>query len=950
MATISPSRGLVAGLLLLAPIVPCQDIWGTKSIHLVRGSFDPLAGEKPVPAFLAGGTDTNLWIVQSRDLPSDAFRAAIDASGGRRVGYLPDHAYVVRMPGASADALRKDALVRWVGAYHPAYRLEPSLVAKLEPGAKLPATRFNLVVADKHTDKPALGRRIREIGGAVVHEQPGSLLFEVQLDGAQLVRTARFDEVLWIDRWTPQEPDMDNARIQGGGNFVEAQGGYTGGGINGHVYEGIEAAHQDFTIQATNVQSDGSAQDHGHCTSGIVFGNGTSSPQARGMAPGARPFYTNYSTVTAGWSRWQVVQQLVTVHDVMFTTASWGDTQTTAYTSVSADTDDILFDHDIVWTNSQSNTGNQNSRPQAWAKNLMSIGAVQHRDNANRYDDSWDAGGASIGPAADGRIKPNLCAYYDAILCSDRTGAAGYTAGNTYSSFGGTSGATPIVAGHNALAMQMYTDFLFNNSPRVPGGTRFQNRAHNATHRALMYANARQYSFTAAATDNRREHQGWGFPDLEIMWRNRSRMLVVDETAILAQGQSASYVVTVQPGDPELKVAMCFSDPAPIPTAAFAAINDLTLRVTSPSGAIYWGNQGLMAGNYSTPGGTADTRDTVECVLISGPEVGAWTVDVLATLVAQDGHVETPQFDADFGLCVSFGTVAAAVTAIGPGCPGSTTLPPVCASINPNGGTLAAALRNSEYGYRLTAPTALTVTGFEIFSSSAIAGPVVVTARIYGASGSLPAATAFATTNLVIGPNAGFHAGTFIAPVTIPGGWFYIGVDHSAQTTYLSNLSTGDPGVAFYRSGLGFGWAQSTLVTRPSVRVLCTGTGAFAVPQLDVTGTPILGATVPHRLTRALANSSAFQFVGISDTNWLGGALPFSLAGLGAPACSLLVSTEVVLGFTTDATGTVTSNLVIPSASNLLGVRLHEQFLVLDAAANSLGATTSNAVRVLIGT
>src|SRR5690606_31373531 len=212
------------------------------------------------------------------------------------------------------------------------------------------------------------------------------------------------------------------------------------------------------TNTPTVVQSCGSADPHGHCTGGIVFGNGTSASQARGMAPDAVPFFTNYSCENPGTSRWLVVNELVRQPDVMFTTASWRNARTLSYDAISADSDDIVFDHDIPWTQSQSNAGNRMSRPQAWAKNVISIGGVQHFDDSNPANDSWRAGGASIGPAADGRIKPDLCAYYDSIWCSDLSGSSGYSSGNSYTNFGGTSGATPIVAGHVAIALQMFTD------------------------------------------------------------------------------------------------------------------------------------------------------------------------------------------------------------------------------------------------------------------------------------------------------------------------------------------------------------------------------------------------------------------------------------------------------------------------------------------------------------
>src|SRR5690606_24702876 len=96
--------------------------------------------------------------------------------------------------------------------------------------------------------------------------------------------------------------------------------------------------------------------------------------------------------------------------------------------------------------------------PEAWAKNVFSIGGVAHGNNSSANDDSWQGGNGSTGPASDGRIKPTLCAYYDQTGASDRTGSAGYAPGNWYANFGGTSGATPIVAGHNVLAIQMFTD------------------------------------------------------------------------------------------------------------------------------------------------------------------------------------------------------------------------------------------------------------------------------------------------------------------------------------------------------------------------------------------------------------------------------------------------------------------------------------------------------------
>ncbi|MBM3972894.1 MAG: hypothetical protein FJ301_02190 [Planctomycetes bacterium] len=671
--------GVAAGLSLIArsvaqadgtgPIVP-----GNPQVALQYGTFDPKVGTLPIPAVLRAGADTRLWIVQFHGAPTDDDRAALKALGVAVHGYLPHTCHLVRMDGAAVRAVGALPAVRWVGAYEPAYRLETALLEALANGVQLGKARYNLVVADKRTQKGALAAKIEAFGGTVVDRQEMGLLLIAELDGAQLAAAARCDEVLWIDRWTEPGADMNNARIQGGANAIETAAGYTGIGVRGHVYEGVEPTHPDFTTALVNVRSGGTQQRHGHCTAGIVFGNGTSNASARGMAPDAVGFYTNYTTVTAGFSRNAVINEVVNTHNCMFTTASWGAGVTTAYTADSADADDIVFDHRIPWTNSMSNQGNQFARPQAWAKNVISIGAVQHFNNSNPADDSWAAGSGSIGPAADGRMKPDLCAYYDSVWTSDLSvGLAnndptapgttgGYNnvadpAGQSTTNFGGTSAATPIVAGHNALAIQMYTDHLFSNAPRVVGGSRFANRPYAQTLKALMITGADQYTMTAA--DNRREHVGWGFPNLNTLLTRKDRFTIVAEDAPITQGGTHSYQVNVLAGETSLKVCMTYLDPAGNPAAALDRVNDLTLRVIAPDGTSYWGNVGLKGAaqtRFSAVGGAADTIDTVECVMLQNPLAGTWTVEVTAPTVTQDAHIATAATDATYALVVNGGT------------------------------------------------------------------------------------------------------------------------------------------------------------------------------------------------------------------------------------------------------------------------------------------------------
>jgi len=920
------------------------------TICLRYSTFDPTVAAPAVPDALRSTQQQGLRIVQFHGTPTQSGRDAIAAVGGKVVKYMPHDAYVVRLTAQQAKELADVELIRWVGDYHPAYRLDAALLegAALQ-SAKM--TKYNMVVADKKSDKPALAAKIAQIGGVVVDEHFGSLLFTASLTGPQLQQVAGFDEVLWIDRWSAPEEDMDNARIQGGGNYVEAQGGFTGAGVNAHIYEGIEATHVDFTGGATAVRSSAAAQSHGHATGGIVFGNGTSNPAVRGMAPDAGKFYTNYGTVSA--SRWQVFSDLVNIHNVSHTTASWGDARTFFYTSVSAEADDITFDHDLCWTQSQSNAGNQDSRPQAWAKNVFSVGGVNHQNDSNPNNDSWQNGGASIGPASDGRIKPTMCAYYDNIGTSDLT-SGGYSGANWTSGFGGTSGATPIVAGHNVLAIEMYTTEvssgvgLFGQQLRVPGGTAFENRPHAPTLKALQVVSGRQYAFTAGSSDNRREHQGWGFPNLQTMYDNRSKTFIVDETDVLTQGQTRSWPIAVAQGESELKVCLNWLEPSANPASASHLINNLSLRVTAPSGATYWGNHNLESGVWSTAGGAEDSVNSLECVYVQNPQAGNWNVEVFATSIVQDNHVETAAVDADYSLVVVGGqgtqVVFASFSGFGQGCAGSVNIPVSCPQVNPNGGTLEGDLRDNEYCYRASTSAPIDITSFDIYTQTTTGGNLTRPAHIYPDVNGVPGPTPIGSTTIVVGPTAQFYTATFSSPVSVSG-TFYLGLDSSSNNVIISSLTGGTTGIGFYRDQVNGpqAWTQSGLVDNPCYRVNCSGAGSFLTPAIGNSGLPQLGGSYAITLADAVPGSFAVLASGMSNTTWSGGTLPSPLPG--APGCNLLVDPLVLRASPTNG---ASLSFSVPNNVALEGVEVFHQWAVLDAV-NPAGIVLSNAGRAKIG-
>ncbi|MBI1748806.1 MAG: S8 family serine peptidase [Acidobacteria bacterium] len=610
--------------------------------------FDPLMNSSSVDALLAAREPANesTFIVQFVTQPLEEYRQQIETLGGTLYKYLANYAYVVRMNPAAKEQVSNLPFVRWVGPYHPAYRLEESLIAELtQDGDSLPASRYSIQVFERgKAQQDRVAMRIEAMGGTINKISPQGFRLEATVTRDALLEVAHMDEVQFIDRWTAPEPDVTTAREIGGADFLESVAGFTGTGVRGEVMDaGIRATHQDFQSRPIIIHGANPGVDsHGTSTTGIIFGDGRADMRGRGFLPTGQGIFASYLRLS---NRYQHTAELLEPpYQALFQSNSWGGGLTRQYTTVSADMDDILFNNDIIIAQSQSNAGNQMSRPEAWAKNIVSVGGILHRGTVTMDDDCWCSRG-SIGPAADGRIKPDLAHFYDMNFTPSGRSDTSYTP-----SFGGTSAATPIVAGHFGLFFEMWHNQIFGN----PGGeTVFDSRPHMATAKAMIINTAKQWTFTGPQHDLTRVHQGWGLPDLANLYNLRDKIFVVDQTDILLPFETRTYRFQSQGGGTPLRATLVYSDPSGTTSSTQHRINKLNLKVTSPTAVVYWGNNGLMSGLWSTPAGDPDTKNTTENVFINSPDNGTWTFEVIAAEINEDSHLETPEIDADYALVIS---------------------------------------------------------------------------------------------------------------------------------------------------------------------------------------------------------------------------------------------------------------------------------------------------------
>ena len=264
-----------------------RELTQRRHIRLHNLSFDPLAEDPPAPPAFTGTREAGgdgLYLVQFVTQALASYQHRIRELGGRILVPFPDHALVVRMDVSTYQAVEKLDFVRWVGPFHAAYKLEEGLLETpadtargLAPVSDQPR-RYSILLCEKgESVQNRVADRIVHLGGQV-DLMAGGRRMEATLGSDLLQEIASLPEVLFIDRWTPAENDMDLVRELNGADYLESVEGYTGQGVHGEVLDdGVRESHLDFQANLPLIHnSNSSDRDHGTSVYGILFGDGAS--------------------------------------------------------------------------------------------------------------------------------------------------------------------------------------------------------------------------------------------------------------------------------------------------------------------------------------------------------------------------------------------------------------------------------------------------------------------------------------------------------------------------------------------------------------------------------------------------------------------------------------------------------------------------------------------------
>lgn len=674
-------------------------------IHTTRGVFDPL---KSFPFAQTDPSEPDaqvLGIVQfdarvNLDHIELAEQAGFDVGG-----YFPDNAIIVRgTPGELAGVSALEG-VRWAG---PMPR-EIKTNADFRPAdAELSGTHgymFQLLI-DSDEQHAVAAVLLSDVGAVEFRRGPGRLVF-ARLTPAQADVVAASPAIVGATRVIPREELFTgNGRVVSGAAWLAepAIGGFRGQDVRGEIldlriYEHpavdfVPGSPTEVMLRHTNSivtppdPSSGSwdpSEEHGTLVFGIAFGDGTCGAGApgeslTGFLPEGQGIFASVYGVTAFGTSYDVhTCELVDPagpYRAVFQNLSGTRGYETALVNQTA------FDTDLVMIYAHGNFGSQYLSTEGRAKNAVTVSGYDRGITDERTDDAFWSG-SSFGPPPPGRIKPDLIDVASGTTMSGEIGirTTGF-AGTDYTCRfePGTSGAAPMTAGQFGLLFQIWAteepslsgENIFGHT-LVPGGV-FENRLSSAGARAAMINTAFQYDWVSGSPANQsfvRNKQGWGATDIGTLYESAlwDAIEIVDEADPLPAPSGGvvhlnSYSQAVLATDEALHVTVVYSDP---PGVGNGRVNNLDLRVTAPDGTVYWGNQGLDAGIWSTSGGSADDVNVVENVRIENPQSGTWTIDVIGTEITADGRRALPSdcdpitvpndgvIDADYGLVVRRG-------------------------------------------------------------------------------------------------------------------------------------------------------------------------------------------------------------------------------------------------------------------------------------------------------
>lgn len=552
--------------------------------------------------------------VQFDPLPDAAAKARMQAEGLILHSYLPERTWVVSFPaGYALEGLRPHG-VRSVMRIAPQHKLAPALRAEDWPAHALSGENGLMVRIEPLSGfaMPDEGR-LAQLGLTWKLESvhPAFGYWTVHVDRNQLEALAALPAVRWIEAVPPAPtPDDDEARGLHRNNTLDNAAipgawGFNGDGVAIAIADdGGIGPHIDIKGRVTQQPGLSLGGSHGDMVTGIAMGAGNLNPRYRGMATHAYLYMYGIS----GYPHIADAVTNLTTRGVHVTSTSYSQGCNEYTTDTRFGDQQIRQNPTILHVFSAGNSSSSNCGYGATGYGNITGGYKQGKNviaTANLDDSDVRTSSSSRGPAEDGRIKPDISA--------NGTNQMSTAQDNNYQVGGGTSAASPGIAGITAQLIHAYRSFNGGATPESP--------------------------LLKATMLNTAEDLGNVGPDYEFGWGRINALRAVRALeegryldATVGTGGSNSHPISVPAGTAEVRFMVYWLDWEGDPAAAKALVNDLNLTVNPPGGGTllpYVLDPTPSVAALSAPATNGvDDLNNMEQVRVTAPASGTYTINV----------------------------------------------------------------------------------------------------------------------------------------------------------------------------------------------------------------------------------------------------------------------------------------------------------------------------------
>jgi hypothetical protein len=567
---------------------------------------------------------------------------------------LRDMAYVIEINEGmkSIEGILGEKFVRWVGPYHPAFRVREGFEERTgETGASVVFFKSNEKEWNARLQElVSLGAEITNVDhdtnwwDAVTVKVPVATIYLIAgVEGLEFIEPTwsmelRLDTV----RWTVQSHNASTMATPVWDQGIHGEGVIVGGADTGIFYQHVafrETAADVGTIGPSHrkiVRYNDSVDDyddqgnnwHGTHTMGTIIGDKVDNPGVYdvndGIAYNAKLAFYDVTYPNDQYDPPIISEVLMDAYKcgARSHSDSWGD-DTPAYTARAQRMDQFQWDYSEFLIFVAPGNGGTVLEP-ATAKNIVSVG------NSYNGESKDIVSGSPVGPTKEGVRNPTVVAP-GLDIYSPRGGGQN----RSYSGLSGTSLSTPVAAGSTALIQQYFQDGFYPTGTQVPAdGFSPSGPLKKAVlvNGAMDLAGGRYGSKTIPAGPN--NYQGWGKVNLNhslYFDGDQRNMWIYDGyndsvSTGLSTGDKESYVLHVNSSEP-FEVSLVWND-----YPGVGLIQDLDLTVMDPLGNEFKGNV-YQAGESAT-GGTADSSNPVESVLFTEPVEGYYVINISAISVS----------------------------------------------------------------------------------------------------------------------------------------------------------------------------------------------------------------------------------------------------------------------------------------------------------------------------